>query len=78
MLFKLQDCVLELELHYVELCRSLIVGIKCRVAYWFKLPPFCSFSSNMVWLKALGGKLIMVNLDPSNILNNRVNAVNIF
>lgn len=34
----------------------------------FKMPPFCSFSNNMVWLKALHGKLITVNLDPSNIL----------
>lgn len=31
-LFKLQDCILGLELHNVEICRNLIVGIECRVA----------------------------------------------
>lgn len=42
-LFKLQDCILELELHYVEICRSLVVGIKCRVAYWAQVASFLFF-----------------------------------
>lgn len=42
-LYKLQDCILELELHNVEICRNLIVGTKCRVAYWAQVASFLFF-----------------------------------
>lgn len=42
-LFKLQDCILELEFLYAEICRSLVVGIKCRVACWAQVASFLFF-----------------------------------
>lgn len=43
-LFKLQDCILGLELHNVEICRNVIVGINCRVAYWAQVASILFFS----------------------------------